>query len=363
MSKNDKTTRRSSRRKDRNEPDTVEKAKAWAKSWLDAALWAFIAAIIIRTFFFEAYRIPTPSMEQTLLTGDFLIVSKMNYGPRTPMTIGVPFTSIHVPGVTLPWFRIPGFQNIKRNDIVVFNYPVDAVAISQRTNYIKRAVGIPGDELEIREKILFINGEPAEYRDTFEQLYTVTMRDRVRLSESRVRLAGGNLLGSEAPGTFVINMSPVVRREMETWTEVESIEPRMRPASAQDYLRNNFTFRRGMDGNQDHLPAFIIPYKGMELPLDVSTWPIYRDVVERHERNSVQITDDGFLVNGELTSVYIVQRDYYFMMGDNRDNSEDSRHWGFVPDNHVIGKPAIVYFSWNHDTNFPRFTRMFSVIR
>ncbi|MCH8524437.1 MAG: signal peptidase I [Balneolales bacterium] len=363
MSKNEKASRRTSRRKDRNEPDTVEKAKAWAKSWLDAALWAFVVAIIIRTFFFEAYRIPTPSMEQTLLTGDFLIVSKMNYGPRTPMTIGVPFTSIHVPGVTLPWFRIPGFQNIKRNDIVVFNYPVDAVPISQRTNYIKRAVGMPGDELEIREKVLYINGEPAEYRDTYEQLYTVTMRERLRLSESKVRLAGGSLLGSETPGSFVVNMSPPVRREVETWPEVESIEPRMRPASAQDYVRNNFTFRRGMSGNQDHLPAFVIPYKGMELALDTETWPIYRDVVERHEGNTVQITDDGFLINGELTTNYIIQKDYYFMMGDNRDNSEDSRHWGFVPDNHVIGKPAILYFSWDHDRNLPRFNRLFSLIR
>jgi signal peptidase I len=363
LSKNDKSSRRASRRKDRNEPDTVEKAKIWAKSWLDAALWAFIAAIIIRTFFFEAYRIPTPSMEQTLLTGDFLIVSKMNYGPRTPMTIGIPFTSIHIQGVTLPWFRVPGFQNIKRNDIVVFNYPVDALAISQKTNYIKRAVGAPGDELEIREKVLYINGEPAEYRDTYEQLYTVTMRERLRLSESKVRLAGGSLLGSETPGTFVINMSPIVLREMETWPEIETIEPRMRPANAQDYRQSNFTFRRGMSGNQDHLPAFVIPYIGMELALDVDTWPVYRDVVERHEGNTVQITDDGFVVNGELTSTYLVQRNYYFMMGDNRDNSEDSRHWGFVPDNHVIGKPAIVYFSWNHDRNLPRFNRVFSLIR
>ena len=302
-------------------------------------------------------------MEQTLLTGDFLIVSKMNYGPRTPMTIGIPFTSIHIQGVTLPWFRVPGFQNIKRNDIVVFNYPVDALAISQKTNYIKRAVGAPGDELEIREKVLYINGEPAEYRDTYEQLYTVTMRERLRLSESKVRLAGGSLLGSETPGTFVINMSPIVLREMETWPEIETIEPRMRPANAQDYRQSNFTFRRGMSGNQDHLPAFVIPYIGMELALDVDTWPVYRDVVERHEGNTVQITDDGFVVNGELTSTYLVQRNYYFMMGDNRDNSEDSRHWGFVPDNHVIGKPAIVYFSWNHDRNLPRFNRVFSLIR
>jgi len=363
LTKNDKTTRRrSSRRKDRNEADTMARAKAWAKSWLDAALWAAIAAIIIRTFFFEAYRIPTPSMEQTLLTGDFLIVSKMNYGPRTPMTIALPFTSIHVPGVTLPWFRIPGFQDIKRNDIVVFNYPVDAKPISQKTNYIKRAVGMPGDELEIREKVLYINGEPAEVMETYEQLYTVTTRERIRLNDSKVRLAGGMLLGSESPGTFVVNMTGAVREEIQSWDEVVSVEPRMRPDSAQDYIRSNFTFRRGMDGNHDHLPAFVIPYKGMELELSDETWAVYRDVVERHERNEVQRTPDGFVINGQPALTYTVQKDYYFMMGDNRDNSEDSRHWGFVPDDHVIGKPAIVYFSWNHETNLPRFSRLLSLI-
>lgn len=351
-----------SRRKNRNNPDNVAKAKEWAKSWLDAALWAAIAAIIIRTFFFEAYRIPTPSMEQSLLTGDFLIVSKMNYGPRTPMTLGIPFTSIHLQGVTLPWFRIPGFQNIKRNDIVVFNYPVDAKAISQKTNYIKRAVAIPGDELAIYDKVLHINGEPAEVFETYEQLYTVTMRESLRLSDSRVRLVGGSLLGSEAPGTYVVNMTESVAEEVLSWSEVEAITPRMRPSSANDYVQHNFSFRRGMSGNQDHIDPFTVPYKGMELTLSEENWAVYRDVVERYERNEVQQRDGSFIINGEPTSTYIVQSDYYFMMGDNRDNSEDSRHWGFVPDDHVIGKPAIVYFSWNHERNLPRVRRMFSLI-
>lgn len=338
-------------------------AKSWAKEWLDALLWAAVAALIIRTFFFEAYRIPTPSMEQTLLTGDFLIVTKVNYGARTPMTLGIPFTSIHVPGITLPWFRIPGWQKVERNDIVVFNYPVDPVAISQKTNYIKRCVAVPGDTLEIREKVLYINGEPSPYLETFEQMYTVNMRERIRLSDTRVRVAGGQVLGSETPTSYVVNMSESVRDELLTWPEVESIEPRVRPSFQNEYQRSNFTFRRGMEGNHDHIDPMVIPAKGMVLELSDENWPIYRDVVERYERNSVERADGKFIINGEETNLYTVQKNYYFMMGDNRDNSEDSRHWGFVPDDHVIGKPAVIYFSWDGQRSLPRFSRLLNLVR
>lgn len=364
MANSDKEARKA-RKKEfqaKQQQENSVKAKNWAREWFDALLWAAVAAMIIRTFFFEAYRIPTPSMEQTLLTGDFLIVSKMHYGARTPMTIGLPFTSVHIPGVTLPWFRIPGFQHVKRNDIVVFNYPVDAVAISQKTNYIKRCVAVPGDTLEIRNKVLYINHAPAQNFDTLEQLYTVTSRERVRLSESRIKLAGGLYLGSEAPNTYVVNMTEAVRDELLSWAEVESVIPRVRAAAANEYARHNFTFRKGMTGNPDHIEPMVIPFEGMQLALSEDTWPIYREVVERFERNIVERRDGAFVVNGVVTDTYTVQKNYYFMMGDNRDNSEDSRHWGFVPADHVVGKPAVIYFSWDKERLLPRFNRLFSLI-
>jgi signal peptidase I len=171
------------------------------------------------------------------------------------------------------------------------------------------------------------------------------------------------ILGSETPTSYVINMSEAVRDEIQGWPEVETVFPRMRPPSDNEYLRSNFTFRLGMSGNQDHIAPFIIPYRGMQLELRDETWPIYRDVVERYEANKVERADGRFIINGEPTDIYIVQQDYYFMMGDNRDNSEDSRHWGFVPDDHVVGKPAILYFSWNHERNLPRLGRVFNLIR
>lgn len=363
MARTDKSDRKS-RKKDRkiSKADAAIRAKSWAKEWFDALLWAAIAAIIIRTFFFEAYRIPTPSMEQTLLTGDFLIVTKVNYGARTPMTIGIPFTSIHIPGLHLPWVRIPGWQKVERNSIVVFNYPIDQVAISQKTNYIKRCVAMPGDTLEINNKVLYINGARSPYGETFEQMYTVNMRERLRLSDAKVRVAGGKILGSETQTSYVVNMTESVRDEMIQWAEIESIVPRVRPAESNEYARNNFDFRRGMSGNTDHIEPMLVPAKGMEIVLTPDNWPIYRDVIQRYESNEVTINDSLFVINGIETNTYTFKKDYYFMMGDNRDNSEDSRHWGFVPDDHIIGKPAVVYFSWNNERKLPRFTRIFSFV-
>ena len=159
----DKTKSAQSRRKERERRAGADKkAKSWIREWLDALIYAGIAALIIRAFFFEAFRIPTPSMEDTLLVGDFLLVSKLHYGPRTPMSIGIPFTEIHIPNLTLPWFRIPGFGKINRNDVFVFNYPMEDKVIAQKTNYIKRCVGLPGDSIRIGDKVLYVNGERAE---------------------------------------------------------------------------------------------------------------------------------------------------------------------------------------------------------
>lgn len=336
------------------------KAKHWAREWLDALVWAAIAAIILRTFFFGAYRIPTPSMEKTLLTGDFLIVTKLAYGPRTPMTLSVPFTDIYMPGVNLPWFRIPGYSEIQRDDIVVFNYPIDIAPISAKTNYIKRAVGMPGDELNIDNKLLYVNGEPSEEYETLMYNYRVKSLDRIRLSPAKVREAGGNTLNS-SNGEYIINMTPVLSREMETWPEIESIQLYVLPEDFDTFGRRGFNFSRGFK-NHDHMKTFTVPYSGQEVELTSENWHIYQDILERYERTSVQRSGDQFTINGEETNQYTIQKDYYFMMGDNRDDSEDGRYWGFVPDDHVIGKAGMIYFSWDGEKWMPRVGRMFNLI-
>jgi signal peptidase I len=337
------------------------KAKHWAREWLDALIWAAVAAIILRTFFFGAYRIPTPSMEKTLLTGDFLIVTKLAYGPRTPMTISVPFTDIYMPGVNLPWVRIPGYSEIKRNDIVVFNYPIDIAPVSAKTNYIKRAVGMPGDELSIDEKLLYVNGDISEDYETLMYNYRVKAMDRVRLSPAKVREAGGNTLNSNNSGEYIINMTSELSGEMQNWPEIENVELYVLPQDFDTFGRRGFNFSRGFR-NHDHMRPFTVPYSGQEVELTSENWHIYQDILERYERNSVQRSGDQFTINGEETNRYTIQKDYYFMMGDNRDDSEDSRYWGFVPDDHVIGKAGVIYFSWDGERWLPRVNRIFNLI-
>jgi signal peptidase I len=357
--KKSKDRLRKGKKTDRKKTENSQ-AKHWAREWLDALVWAAIAAIILRTFFFGAYRIPTPSMEKTLLTGDFLIVTKLAYGPRTPMTLSVPFTDIYMPGVNLPWFRIPGYSEIERDDIVVFNYPIDVAPISVKTNYIKRAVGMPGDRISIEDKVLYVNGEYAENFETLMYNHRVQTRERIRLSASKVREAGASIVQSGS-NSYIINMTEEVAEQMEGWSEIETVEKFVLPDDYDGFSRRGFNFSRGF-ANHDNMEEFTVPYNGMEVELASDNWHLYQDLVERYERNSVQRDGDHFIINGEETNRYVIQQDYYFMMGDNRDDSEDSRYWGFVPDDHVIGKAGIIYFSWDGERFLPRFNRMLNLI-
>lgn len=338
-----------------------KKAKSWAKEWLDAIVFAAIAALIIRAFFFEAYRIPTPSMEQTLMTGDFLVVSKIAYGPRTPMSVCVPFTSLCVPGFSLPWFRVPGYDDVDRNDIVVFNYPIDIAVTSQKTNYIKRCVGLPGDNLSIDDKILYVNGEQARQFSTYQRHHLVKIKENVRLNPNKIQTAGGEIVTAQGSNSYIINMTADLAQTIENWSEVESVSYYVLPDDFKEYTRSRFSFARGFT-NHDHLPDITVPKAGQTVQLTSDNWHMYRDIVVRHENNQVEKNEDEFIINGTSTNSYTFKQDYYFMMGDNRDNSEDSRFWGFVPQTHIVGKAGIIYFSWDGEKFMPRFNRILNII-
>jgi len=359
LAKDNAKARREERKKRRKNEDN--QAKGWIREWADALLFAAIAALIIRTFFFEAYRIPTPSMEKSLLTGDFLVVSKINYGARTPMVLGVPFTNMNLQGVTLPWTRLPGLTEIERNDVVVFNYPIDIAPIAAKTNYVKRAVGLPGDTLAIREKQLFVNGEMAADIPGLQQKYEVSVKDRLRLSAAKVKAQGGALLNQTSANKYRINMSQALVDSMRTWQEVDSIEPYVLPQRVNEYARTNFRFGKGFI-NHHRMKPITVPYKGQEITLTAENWPLYRNIITRYERTAAERTADGFMINGRSTNTYTIKKDYYFMMGDNRDNSQDSRFWGFVPYDHVVGEASFIYFSWDKERNVPRFGRLMNII-
>ncbi len=355
------TLRARSRIREKQNKDEQIRAKSWAREWMDAILFALIAAIIIRAFFIEAYRIPSPSMEQTLLTGDFLLVSKMHYGARTPMTVGIPFTNIYLRGVEIPSFRLPGFTDIDRDDIVVFNYPVDREIVSRKTNYIKRASGIPGDTLMIDNKRFIRNGEPEEIRPTYEHEYRVEVADQRRLSSSRVREAGGRITRTDG-SDYMINMSEQVKEKIAGWSEVENVELNIWPESLNQFGQLRFDFARAFNGNYHNMGPFIVPRQGLELDFSDQNVEVYREVIERFEGNELEINGDEIRINGELADSYTFEQDYYFMVGDSRDNSEDSRFWGFVPDDHIVGRAVIIYFSWDAERFMPRFGRLFNLI-
>lgn len=338
-----------------------QRAKHWAREWLDALLFAAVAALILRMFLFGAYRIPTPSMEKTLLTGDFLLVSKLSYGPRTPMTVSIPFTDIFIPGLNLPYYRLPGYDEVERNDIIVFNYPIDSGPVPTKTNYIKRAVGMPGDEVEIRRKQLYINGEPEVREETYMQHYRVTTRESLRLSATKVRDAGGQVVQMGGENLYILNLTDTLASEIAGWSEIERVEPLLLPPDYQQFSRRPFNFSSGFV-NHDYMGPFTVPYEGQQIVLTEENWPIYQDILERYESNSVQVQDGEFMINGERTNRYTIQMDYYFAMGDNRDDSEDSRYWGFVPENHLIGKASLIYFSWDGERWLPRFNRLLNLI-
>lgn len=357
------TRRRSgdSPRKGEKERDQEARAKHWAREWLDALVFAAIAALILRMFFFGAYRIPTPSMEQSLLTGDFLLVSKLSYGPRTPMTVSIPFTDIFVPGLNLPYYRLPGYDQVERDDVIVFNYPIDTGPVSTKTNYIKRAVGMPGDRIEIRDKQLYVNDSEEVRRETYMQHFRVTTRESLRLSATKVRDAGGEMVQAAGENLYILNLTDDLAREISSWNEIQSVEPLILPPDYEQFSRRPFNFSRAFL-NHDHMGPFTVPHEGEQVVLSEENWPFYQDIIERYEGNSVQIQGGEFMINGERTNRYTIQMDYFFVMGDNRDDSEDSRYWGFVPENHLIGKASIIYFSWDGERWLPRFGRILNLI-
>lgn len=264
--------------------------------------WAAIAALIIKTFLIETSRVPTGSMESTIRVGDFLFVNKFIYGSSSPRTI--PFTN-----VVLPYFQLPALKEPERGDIVVFEYPGDRDELKpvEIVNYVKRCIGIPGDTIFIDNKVVFVNGK-------------------------------------EAP----------------------------RPANIQ-YINNYVTpkgvanpriFPAGSNFNEDNYGPIVVPKKGDVIELTPENIEAWRTLIDREfERRVVTLEGDQILIDGKPVKNYTIQKDYYFMMGDNRDDSADSRFWGFVPRDKVVGQAFLIYWSWDPSIPFSDFFNLLGSVR
>ncbi len=349
------------------EPPKKQKSKL--REWTDALLFAVIVMLIVRTLFFDLFRIPTPSMENNLLIGDYLFVSKLHYGTRTPMTVGVPFTQVFLRGLELPWTRLPGFSSVQRGDAVVFNWPAEVdKPIDRKMHYIKRVVGLPGETLKIEDKIVHVNGEALPLMPGMQQHWYVYKKDqRVRLSRARLRTLGIKQVDATAnPSIERILATEEAVAQMREWPYIDRIEPSIAPADA-GY--SPLMYPPNKNYTPDNYGAVTIPKQGEQVTLTVENWPVYETVISRYEGHTTRARPDGtFEIDGQLATTYTFAQDYYFVMGDNRDNSEDSRFWGFVPMSHVVGKAVLIYFSWDHEGSPPffgqiRFSRLFSLIK
>ena len=381
-------------------------------------VFAIVIATIVHNYFLQPFVIPTGSLEKTLRVGDFLLVSKFHYGARIPSTvISLPMVHDTIPIIKtrsylkkpqLPYIRIPGFQEIKNNDIVVFNWPADTVRQffvkergvikprDKKSNYVKRAIGVPGDSLEIRDGIVYLNGRENELPDRAKPLYTYKIYSENGVSSSKlkeldiegfIRKFVVRNLSQESfrrLKDYILSISDTNENEYIIYTadsgipinEVRDLNLDIREIidyekelsltfSDANKIRisnkfdtiyrmvektnlsnsNFFPGNNRFNWNNDQLGPIYIPKAGDKINLTIDKLPIYKKIIRDYENNNIEVIDNNIYINNELSSEYTFKQDYYWMMGDNRYNSEDSRVWGYVPFDHVLGKPVFIWMS------------------
>ncbi|GHA57825.1 signal peptidase I [Pontibacter akesuensis] len=353
-----------------------KKKKSFAREWGDAILFAVVAASLIRWATFEAYTIPTPSMEKSLLVGDFLFVSKLHYGPRTPITpLQVPLTHQTIWGTNIPSYseaiqlephRLPGFSEVKRNDVVVFNYPTeDYHPADLRTNYIKRAIGLPGDSLQIKDLQVYIDGKPIENPEKLQYRYILV--PEMQLSQKFFQDRNINLDGVQLiEGGYMVDATPELAKEMAALDFMkEVILYKDIPGNAEAAVFPQIPSR--LKWNKDNYGPIYIPQEGATVNITGESLPFYERVILKYERNeNAEVRDGKLFINGKEVTQYTFKQDYYFMMGDNRHNSLDSRYWGFVPEDHIVGKAVMIWMSTNPEGGLfdkIRWSRLFNTIK
>jgi signal peptidase I len=387
--------------------------KSSVREWVDAGIFAIVAATLIRLFIFEAYTIPTGSMEKSLLVNDFLFVSKLSYGPRVPNTpLSIPFIHNYIPGsgrksyseaLQLPyirWWASP----VKRGDATVFNFPagdsvihkegfesanpyydikrraaqgsevdqfyldnpsqfpVVAHPADKTDNYIKRCVGVAGDTLLIKENVVYINNVRQPLPPNSQMHYLVTVNNQyldpdIMKEEYNLDADKGDYTLGEVTGQFRMLLTAKAKDKMQAAGLIKDIKV--------DYSYNagggeTFPYDAIHKWSRENFGPVWIPKKGSKLELTAENYSIYERAIRNYEKNDLYMKDGKIFINGKETSQYTFKMDYYWMMGDNRQDSQDSRYWGFVPEDRVVGKAWLIWFSWEKG---PRWNRLFRLVK
>ena len=356
-----------------------KKKKSEVRSWIDAIGFAVIAATILRTFLIEAYTIPTSSMEKSMLIGDFLFVSKTAYGPRVPMTpIAFPLVHHTMPigngksyteAIKLPYHRMKGLGEIKRNDCVVFNWPAETLGrpVDKKENYVKRCVGIPGDKIELIDAQLMVNDAPQEEPEGMKKQWHYNVSTKGTglnpniLYEKYDITEGGYGRNKNEYNLTLTNES---RDAIQNFTNVTSVKRQYEKGGIYaDYI---FPHDKNFKWNVDNFGPITVPAAGETVSITTENLSIYKDIIERYENNKLEVVAGEIYINDKVATTYTFAMDYFWMMGDNRHNSADSRFWGFVPENHIVGKALFVWMSWDKNAkglNKIRWNRLFSSVK
>ena len=361
------------------------------REWWDSVLFAVVAATLIRGLFLEAYTIPTGSMEKSLLINDFLFVSKVHYGARTPKTIlQVPlthqkiwFTDIpsYSDAIQIPNFRLPGFTTVKNGDVVVFNYPgcperpdpyggYDKYPVDLRTNYIKRCIGIGGDVIDIKDSEVFVNNKKFDNAAGTQKYYKIETNTNV--NEKLFEKLGIENKGERSEGGkmyYSINSTEAALTELKKYDFVTNIFPDIiAKGDTSDQNYNAFPHQTTLfSNNRDNFEPFTVPKKGMKIQLTDKNIAMYKSVITVFDLNkNAEYKNGKIFIDGKQVEEYTFNQDYYFMMGDNRYESDDSRFWGFVPADHIVGKAVFIWMSIDANGNLLnkiRWSRLFSLIK